>query len=279
VTLQPRVVPFDPTLQTPGLNLWSYRRLADAAQFQPGTYRSSITAVNWPQNDYWLAPVVGSDLPATEVAARLRDARQLSLSLLYWMQTEAPRPDGGTGWKGLRLRGDVTDGPEGLAKAVYIRESRRLRAEFTVAEQHVATDARVQATGRPKEEVTAAVFPDSVGIGAYRIDLHPGTTGRNYVDLGSLPFQIPLGALLPRRVENVLAGAKNLGVTHLTNGCYRLHPVEWNIGEAAGALAAFCRQSGEPPRQVRRDPRRLADFQQRLRQQGVELEWPRLRPL
>lgn len=29
---------------------------------------------------------------------------------------------------------------------------------------------------------------------------------------------------------------KNIGITHITNGCYRLHPVEWNIGEAAGYL-------------------------------------------
>jgi FAD dependent oxidoreductase len=43
----------------------------------------------------------------------------------------------------------------------------------------------------------------------------------------SLPFQIPLGALIPRRVENVLPACKNLGTTHITNGCYRLHPVEW----------------------------------------------------
>nr|WP_246320979.1 FAD-dependent oxidoreductase [Paenibacillus germinis] len=27
---------------------------------------------------------------------------------------------------------------------------------------------------------------------------------------------------------------------HITNGCYRLHPVEWIIGEAAGYLAADC---------------------------------------
>ena len=39
----------------------------------------------------------------------------------------------------------------------------------------------------------------------------------------------PLGA-----AENLLPACKNLGVTHITNGCYRLHPVEWNIGEAAG---------------------------------------------
>ena len=67
-------------------------------------------------------------------ARNLEAARQLSLSLLYWLQTEAPRPDGGVGYPGLRLRGDVVGGtPDGLAPAPYVRESRRLRAEFTVA--------------------------------------------------------------------------------------------------------------------------------------------------
>ena len=56
----------------------------------------------------------------------------------------------------------------------------------------------------------------------------------------ALPFQIPLGALIPQRVENLLPACKNIGTTHITNGCYRLHPVEWNIGEAAGVLAALC---------------------------------------
>jgi hypothetical protein len=45
-----------------------------------------------------------------------------------------------------------------------------------------------------------------------------------------------LGALIPIRMENLLPAAKNIGTTHITNGCYRMHPVEWNIGEAAGAL-------------------------------------------
>ena len=83
---------------------------------------------------------------------------------------------------------------------------------------------------------------------------------------------------MPMRVENLLPACKNLGVTHITNGCYRLHPVEWNIGEAAGALAAFCGKRREPPRQVRRDARLLAAFQQQLRADGVELEWPRVTP-
>jgi hypothetical protein len=157
----------------------------------------------------------------------------------------------------------------------YIRESRRIRAEFTVVEQHVATALRPAKADGSKE---AERFADSVGVGSYRIDLHPSSGGNNYIDVSSLPFQIPLGALIPRRVENLLAGAKNLGVTHITNGCYRLHPVEWNIGESAGATAAEALRTGEPPRQIRKDAKRLAEFQARLRGQGVEIEWPRLSP-
>ncbi len=92
---------------------------------------------------------------------------------------------------------------------------------------------------------------DSVGLGSYRIDLHPSSGGDNYVDIGSLPFQIPLGALIPKRVENLLAAAKNLGVTHITSGCYRLHPVELNVGESAGLLAAETIRIGERRRRIR----------------------------
>ncbi len=279
VTLKPRRLIFDPTEKTEGRNLWTYRRIADPVLYESGTYRSGVTCVNWPQNDYWLGPLIGPGLTSADQRTQEVRARQLSLSLLYWMQTEAPRPDGGMGWKGLRLRPDVVGTTDGLAKNVYVREARRIRAEFTVTENHIATESRRKLTGQSADAVKAAVFPDSVGVGAYRIDLHPSTRGRNYVDLSSLPFQIPLGALIPRRMENLLPVAKNIGVTHITNGCYRLHPVEWNIGEAAGALVAFCRERRAMPRQVWKDARLLADFQQRLRNQGFELEWPQTRPL
>lgn len=91
-----------------------------------------------------------------------------------------------------------------------------------------------------KTEVTAKRFHDSVGVGSYCIDLHPSTGGDNYIDLAGLPFEISLGVLIPQRGEILLAGCKNLGVTHITNGAYRMHLVEWNISESAGALAAYC---------------------------------------
>jgi len=279
ITLKVRPVSFDPTAAEPTpavLNLWIYRRIANRRNFQPGAYPSDITLVNWPQNDYWLGNL--HEVSPEEAARNLKRAKQLSLSLLYWMQTEAPRPDGGQGWRGLRLRNDIVGTEDGLAKYPYIRESRRIQAEFTVLEQHVGTEARSQLTGKKPEELTAEPFPDSVGVGSYRIDLHPSSGGDNYIDVSSLPFQIPLGALIPKRVENLLPAAKNLGVTHITNGCYRLHPVEWNIGEAAGMVAAQALASGHPPRKIRNDKKLLAEFQAKLQSQGIEIAWPRLTP-
>lgn len=248
---------------------WTYRRILDRTNFAAGFAAGDVTVVNWPQNDYWFGPVCGVD--DAERTRNLDAARQLSLSVLYWLQTEAPRPDGGTGYRGLRLRGDVVGGTsDGLAQAPYIRESRRIRAEFTVLEQHIA---------HPLRPDGPELFEDSVGIGCYRIDLHPRVSGAGYLDLGCWPFQIPLGALIPVRVENLLPGGKNLGVTHITNGAFRVHPVEWNVGEAAGLLATFCLERGVLPRSVRKHAPFLKAFQTLLRQQGIELTWPSLSPL
>ncbi len=257
---------FEGPTDQPVNDLWHFRRIFYRGHYPPGHFASDITLVNWPQIDYFLGPVVGGS--EAERQRHLEGARQLSLSFLYWMQTEAPRLDGGTGYRGLRLRNDVVDTIDGLAKHVYVRESRRIRAEFTVLEQHVGVEAREPLQG-------AELFPDSVGLGSYRIDLHPSTRQRTYVDLSSWPFQIPLGALIPLRMENLLPACKNIGTTRITNGCYRLHPVEWNVGEAAGALAAFCLTRSCSPRAVRNTPPLLADFQRLLTGTlGIELTWP-----
>ena len=182
------------------------------------------------------------------------------------MQTEAPRNDGGTGYPGLKLRPDMVGTQDGLAKHLYIRESRRIVAERTVVEQDLSKEVR-------SGQILAEPYPDSIGVGHYRIDLHPTTEGDNYLDLETLPFRIPLGSLIPARMENLLAAGKNIGTTHITNGCYRLHPTEWNVGEAAGALAAYCLERGISPRAVRNVARELAEFQSGLTSDGFDLAW------
>ncbi|MPV35456.1 FAD-dependent oxidoreductase [Georgenia subflava] len=254
----------DQSLNPGDTNLWSFRRIAARDLFEPGTYASDITLVNWPSIDYFDAPLV--DVDDDVLASRLHDAKQLSLSMLYWMQTEAPRPDGGKGWPGLRLRPDVMGTADGLAMAPYHREGRRILALETVREQDVSLAINGDAGARK--------YPDSVGIGMYRIDLHPSTGGDTYIDVGAEPFEIPLGTLIPRRTTNLLAGCKNIGTTHITNGCYRLHPVEWNIGEVAGVLAAECLAESTTPHQVHADAQLVSKLQSVLVADGVELRWP-----
>lgn len=273
-TLAPKSLGFHPEGIPTGndLNLWNYRRIINRQNFTTGTYVGDITIMNWPQNDYVLGNIV--DVSEKEFSKHVEQAKQQSLSLFYWLQTEAPRPDGGLGWRGLRLRGDVLGTHDGLAKYPYVRESRRVKALFTVLEEHVGADNRARITGKP-EGNTAAVFPDSVGIGYYHIDLHPSSGGDNYIDFASLPFQIPLGALLPQRMENLLPACKNIGTTHLTNGCYRLHPVEWSIGEAVGLLIKQSLDRKLIPRAIYENKNELSDFQAMIRRQGIETEWPR----
>jgi hypothetical protein len=253
-------------LPTEALNLWTYRRIINKNNFKSGSYTGDISIINWPQNDYMSGNLDSSE---TEFNRHVARAKQLNMSLLYWLQTEVSRPDGGQGWPGLRLRGDITGTDDGMAKYPYIREARRIKSLFTILEEHVGKENRMQVSGKDK----AADFFDSVGVGYYPIDLHPSTGGSNSIDVPSLPFQIPLGALIPQRMENLLPANKNIGTTHITNGCYRLHPIEWNIGESVGMLTSFALQKKTSPRAIRENAGLLADFQTMIQTQGVEINW------
>ena len=106
--------------------------------------------------------------------------------------------------------------------------------------RHVATESR--------PDGASETFPDSVGIGCYRIDLHP-STGERPSDISSLPFQIPLGG--NSETDEECAGpAKHRGHPHYEQAATGAS-VEWNIGEAAGYCVAtawtmiFCRRKSE----------------------------------
>lgn len=266
--------------------LFPYRQIVDPSRFDNPEAYSPATIVNWPQNDYFEATItdvdplpVGDQIPqGFEIpgatgpvsASRLHDSKQLSLSLLYWLQNDAPRHDDRPGaYPGLHLCPDLTGTSDGFAKYPYIREARRIKALFTVKEQDIAAYTNPDADRAPS-------FEDSVGIGSYRIDLHPSTNGKNTIDTSTLPFEIPARSLIPVRVKNLLPACKNLGVTHITNGCYRLHPVEWNVGESAAAIACLCLESNLPSQGI---VDHIPTLQSLLTRQGIELRWPKLRAL
>ena len=267
MTLEPDLYTLFPTPGIDPFGLFLYRQIVAGDHYRDDSAVPDVSLVNWPQNDYWGGNII--DKPPEVVAKYLNEARQLSLSLFYWLQTEAPHPDGvGQGYPGLYLRPDIMGTDDGLAMYPYIRESRRIKAVFTVTENHVG----VEAAPNP----SAALFEDSVGVGCARIDLHPGTTGTNFIDVAALPFHVPLGAMIPIRIDNLVAAAKNIGTTHISNGSYRLHPTEWSIGEAAGLLAAYCLDKHLVPRAVREQPENLNDFQNQLKGQGFDIAWPKV---
>ncbi len=118
-----------------------------------------------------------------------------------------------------------------------------------------------------REQVTrrsrATLFPDTVGIGHYAIDFHPcmafspPEAPGNYERPGerrgqgrAFPFQIPLRALIPQRLDNLLVAGKSIATSHIAAAAYRVHSFEWSAGAAAGTTAVFALDHDLAPYQL-----------------------------
>jgi hypothetical protein len=251
--------------QTP-VDLWTYRRYIAAGNFNDPAFPNDLSMLNMAANDYQGATIPTGD--ATKDAQIVANARAASLGFVYWLQTECPRDDGsGNGYPNLRVRPDQFNTSDGTAAQPYIRESRRIKAKYTVVQQDLDSDYN--------SGLRAKNYRDSCGIGLYGgLDIHGlAAVGMDEQFINIKPFEIPASALIPVRVQNLLAACKNLGVTHITNGAYRLHPIEWNVGEAAGALALYALDQNVVAAGVPANAGQLRAYQQRLLDRGVPLFW------
>jgi hypothetical protein len=247
--------PAIPNNQTPR-PFFSWRRVRARKNLAGPNPPTDLALINWPRQDYKDQSLL--DKAPLEMAAILQQAKRVSYAFLYWLQTDVPHEEGvGKGYPEIALHAASMESPDGLSKYPYIRESRRIRGQQRVVEQDIV--AEYQSGSRAKW------FADSVGTGFYMVDIHPCGANERGRMMMPRPFQIPMGALIPSGVGNLLASAKNIGVTHLTNGAYRLHPVEWNIGEAAATFAAMTIETGHRPQP--------AEVQHELLRAGVPLVW------
>jgi hypothetical protein len=235
---------------------FSWRRLLFSGNFVGPNAPRDLALMNWPRQDYHDESLIDRSPPDT--ARVLQQAKRVALAFLYWLQTDLRRDDGrGNGYPELALRKDVMGTADGLSKYPYIRESRHLRAKGRVTQQDIVIDSADESRARP--------FADSVGTGFYMVDIHPCGANERGRMMMPKPFQIPYAALIPQGVNNLLAAGKNLGVTHLSNGAFRLHPIEWNIGESAAVAASLALRSGGLPQ--------AAKLQSELVKYGVPLVW------
>lgn len=244
-----------PNNMSPG-PFFSWRRLLAKKNFTGVNAPADLALMNWPRQDYHSESLL--EQSPFDTARILQQAKRVSLAFLYWLQTDLPRDDGkGNGYPELRLRADVMGTADGLSQYPYIRESRRLLpARGRVVEQDIV--AEYQSGSRAK------AFDDSVGTAFYMVDIHPCGANERGRMMMPKPFQVPMAALIPQRVSNLLAAGKNIGVTHLTNGAFRLHPVEWNVGEAAATMASLA---------IKRGTYESAAVQEELAKAGVPLVW------
>ena len=276
ITLPLIPAPDEPPNDT--LELWRYRRIVDRSNHTDA--RPDVSLFNVVQMDQFLEPLI-DDRDAPSIGGHPRAlalAREQSLCFLHWMQTEAPRHDDKpAGYPGLKLNTTTLGTTDGFAHAVYVREPRRLIAQHMLTEAHIGFDQRL--AERKFDPAThplgiAEHFDDPIAVGHYPIDLHPTAAGRNNVYVRACPFSVPMSALVPQRITNLLAAGKSLGVSHIANGCTRLHPVEWNIGEAAAHAAALHIKDNIPFTHMTDKHRAYTHLRDSLHSAGACLRWP-----
>jgi hypothetical protein len=167
---------------------------------------------------------------------------------------------------------------------------RRLKAALAGLE----TTAVIAGTQSPEQTMRrsrSTIFADSVGIGHYAIDFHPcmvespperpGNTERPGERRGAgqaYPFQIPLRAMIPQKVDNLLVTGKSIATSHIAAAAYRVHSFEWSAGAAAGTTAAFALEKGIAPYQLvdqlpQPEPQ-LEALKRRLEQNGNPTAFP-----
>ncbi|MEK0178826.1 FAD-dependent oxidoreductase [Microcoleus anatoxicus] len=148
-----------------------------------------------------------------------------------------------------------------------------------------------QSVENTKSRSRATIYPDAVGIGHYAIDFHPcmtnsppeapGNTEREGTRKGqgqAYPFQIPLRAMIPQKIDNMLVAGKSIAVSHTAAAAYRVHSFEWSAGAAAGITAAFSLENGIIPYELvdelpSREPN-LEVLQLRLQQNANPIAFP-----
>jgi hypothetical protein len=266
--------------------VWTYRRLLARAPLHDWdqVHPEDVTMQNWnPGNDYPYGSIFKTRAEASEEVGgstgwsgglhldHVAAAEQHALGFFLHMarlcrekggfEAEMPR-----GNHALNMMGTW----HGLAMFPYIRCGRRLVGldGYRLVQDTLADS---QGDGRNK---TSQWFFDSVGIGAYACDVHPvkGSDGLGcFVHLPS-GFHIPYRSLASRNVTNLLSGCKSMAASYWVNSAYRLHPIEWAAGSAAGVAAAHMAEEGLS-NEALLDPKRLTRFQEAVARNSP-IHWP-----
>jgi hypothetical protein len=205
------------------------QKVLDYGKLPKGKYM-----LNWPAhgNDYFIDAV---NIKPIDREAFYLPAKKHTLAFVYYLQNTL-------GFKHIGL--DTTQFPskDHLALMPYHREGRRLKGVVRLSLPHM---------NHPFEQ-DQALYRTGIAVGDYPVDHHHGknpAAPKIYFP-GIYSFNIPLGALIPEKLNGMVVCEKGISVSNLANGSTRLQPCVLLTGQSAGALAALAIQSNLEPRQV-----------------------------
>lgn len=252
--------------------IFRYRRLQRRSLYEKTVSVGDVAAINWGTSDHpELGQCCGNDfrrghligVSAEERAVILQRARDRAKAYIHYLQTNAAAS--------LKPRGDLTWSEDGIALEPYVREARRGIALTTIRHEDVAESFF-------PNQARARCFDDSVGIGQYHyLDLHGNLFEGHVTPTGkaaaALPFSLPAKALVPMTADGLILSAKSIGTTHITNAAYRMHPIEWAIGEASGFLAVLSVWAKLQPRTIVETRPLLRKLQGFMTRNGIPIFW------
>lgn len=141
-----------------------------------------------------------------------------------------------------------------IAGTTGIRESRRILGEHVLTAQEAAGGKR---------------FDDVVVHKAnFLVDIHnPAGAGQAEKQIQyCIPYDIPYGCFVPKKVEGLLTAGRCISGTHRAHASYRVMSICLAMGQAMGLAAALCVELGCTPRQLE-----VAKLQKALTDLGVDL--------
>lgn len=154
----------------------------------------------------------------------------------------------------------------GVAPALYLRESRHLKALYRL---------------RAEEVLLGQDFPDAVALGGYPLDGQAYFPGETPYLLGTpAPYGVPFRTLVPRELANLLVVSQAAGFDNVAAFSARVVPLQMALGEAAGVAVARLRLApqvglGRVPlgsfQEFAASPGALQSLRQRLWERGARL--------
>lgn len=190
--------------------------------------------INWPRkgNDIYLNVI---EMSREEREKELEKAKLRTLQFVYYIQHDL-------GFKHLGLADDEFNTPDLLAYAPYHREGRRLKGMAYLTYNHV-----VDPYGQKEH-----LYRTGISVGDYPVDHHhEQNPDAPHVGFPPVPsFNVPLGSLIPKKIDGLIVSDKAISVSNLINGSTRLQPVVLLTGQAAGTLAAMAVKENIQPREI-----------------------------